>query len=41
MYNGAKASSVKNLKLATEEYIAEYDNQPSATKIALKYNIGR
>lgn len=31
MYNGAKASSVKNLKLAVEEYISKYNDQPSIT----------
>jgi hypothetical protein len=41
MYNGAKASSVKKLKLAVEEYISEYNNEPSITKIATKYKIGR
>ena len=41
MYSGAKASSVKNLKAAVEEYILEYANNPSITKIATKYKIGR
>lgn len=41
MYNGAKASSVKSLKLAVEEYISTYDNEPSITKIATKYKIGK
>lgn len=41
MYNGAKASSVKGLKLAVEEYISEYNNEPSITKIATKYKIGK
>ena len=41
LYNGAKASSVKGLKLAVEEYISNYNNQPSITKIASKYKIGR
>lgn len=41
LYNGAKASSVKGLKLAVEEYINNYNDQPSITKIAAKYKIGR
>lgn len=41
MYNGAKASSVKGLKLAVEEYISTYNNEPSITKIASKYKIGK
>ncbi len=41
LYNGAKASSVKGLKLAVEEYISNYKNYPSITKIASKYKIDR
>ena len=41
MYNGAKASSIKKLKLAVEEYLSQYNNQPSITKIATKYKIGK
>lgn len=40
MYHGAKASQVKALKLAVEEYLSCTDN-PSLTKISSKYKIGR
>ena len=40
MYNGAKASQVKALKLAVEEYLSNTDN-PSLTQIASKYKISR
>lgn len=39
MYNGAKVSSVINMKKAIEEYVNE--ETPSITKIASKYKIGR
>lgn len=41
MYRGAKASSVKALKAAVEEYIDNYDNEPSLTKLAEKYKMSR
>lgn len=41
IYKGAKISSIKGLKLAVEEYISNYKNHPSITKIASKYKIDR
>ena len=41
MYRGAKLNSIIGLKKAVEEYICEYNNEPSITKIANKYKIGK
>ena len=40
MYTGAKYTSVVGLKLAVEEYIQNYNNKPSLSKLSKKYKIG-
>lgn len=41
MYKGARLNSIIGLKKAVEEYIQEYNNNPSITKMASKYKIGK
>lgn len=40
MHPGMKASSVINLKNAIDEYIENYNNKPSLTKLSKKHHVG-